>query len=367
MPNEQLNSTGSPPEGHNISEFESTLRWRAERAGLSIAELRAQDWAALGTPKAIDCLDPFEIEEYFSGALSEERLAHVDTCSNCSALLDVAKPRVKWFEEFLRSAAAQSAMKQNAILQRQRLWKPVFDASLIEATVVFGVSVFSILGWWYASRNNDILTSKLITDSVLRSSIVILGCGLGFLLVASMGAKWLSSSHLYFRTFGGPVLGGMFACFVCIFVARVGYGIAKNDDALRSAQFMLFQRIAFAQDSGQLYADTLYRQKLPSLPGSLVAEWDHQAFNISWEKPAGYFRSARSNVIATVYEGEFKTEKGGNTILQIGDKEIDVPAASFEARFHFGKDSKALVLVPVDSDEAAAVIPIAASADDNFK
>lgn len=355
MSSDQLHYSSSGSERAPISELGATLRRRAERAGKSIAELRADDWEALGVPTAIECLDPFELEEYFAGTLSEDRVAHVDNCSRCAALLDIAKPRKKWFEEFIKSAAAQEALRQSALMHRRKLWKPVFDISIVEVIIILGVSLFGV----YVIKSSDVIVSNLIRESAFRSGIIIAGIGVISLLVTTAGAKWFSLSRPCFQAFGGLTLGGIFACVVCVFIGHVAVVIVKNYGTMQNAQYALFGQIALAQDRGQLYADSFYREKLENLPGALVAERDQQAFNISWEKPAGYLQGARSSVLGTVYEGDLKAEKDGAPVVQIGNRELDLALGSFASRFRFGMDGKVLAFVPFNAQEVSAVIPVA--------
>jgi hypothetical protein len=361
--NEEEKFSPLPPAQQGNSEFEATIRRRAERFGMSVAELQAHDRELLSAPDRYDdCLDPYEVEQFFSGSIPEVRAAHIDRCPMCAALVDVARPRENWFDEFIRSKAAQAVMRQSVKAQKQNIWKPILETSLIGAALGLAVAAFAL----YAIKTNDVLVSNLIRDTAPRAAAVIVTVGLLSVLVAVACAKFLSTSIPKFEEFGGWIIGGLFASFSCIYVAHTGVLIAKNYANLQTAQYDLLERIAYAQDQGKLYADSLFRERLKNLPGMLVAEREQQAIYISWEKPASYLRKARSSVLGTVYEGRFRSEPNGIATILVGDKAIDAGPDSFSARIRYNtnvKDIDVFALVPTDAIQAAAIVPVSASND----
>ena len=171
-----------------LSEFEATIRQRAERLGITMSELGARDRELFSIPDPLDdCLDPYEVEQLLSGDLSESRAAHLDGCSFCAAMIDVARPTEHWLDEFIRSEAAQSALKFGCIQKKQNVWKPLVQASvLICGTIGFAGVAFAL----YTSRLNDALLSTLVKDTAPSSAILILSVALLSLFVAGWGASF---------------------------------------------------------------------------------------------------------------------------------------------------------------------------------
>jgi hypothetical protein len=82
----------------------SVVERRAASRKKSVEDLFDEDAArfeAMGYP-GTDCFEPFEVEQYTIGALPPDRLAHVERCRLCAALLEMTSPTDDRVAEFLR-------------------------------------------------------------------------------------------------------------------------------------------------------------------------------------------------------------------------------------------------------------------------
>lgn len=78
---------------YRVSAFEATVRSRADRLGMTPAELRERDRKLFSAPDFSDeCLQPYEVEQLFAGDLPEHRAEHLNNCSLCDAMVEVARP-----------------------------------------------------------------------------------------------------------------------------------------------------------------------------------------------------------------------------------------------------------------------------------
>ncbi len=92
--------------------LEIALRRRAARLGIPVEHLRAHDRKALRArlSERVDCLDPYEVEQLYSGELAEDRAEHLAQCVMCSALVDVSRPSDEGFKRLMRSLAAEARL-----------------------------------------------------------------------------------------------------------------------------------------------------------------------------------------------------------------------------------------------------------------
>jgi hypothetical protein len=349
-----------PPEPQ-VSAFEATIRERADRHGLSPAEMLSRDRTLFSTPDPSDCcLDPYEVDQLFSGHLPAHRAAHLDECSLCAAMIEVARPREQWFDEFVRSKAAQDAMSRRAAPQRSA-WRPTLQAlAFIGGTLVFAAGGLV----WYLARSNDALLSNLIKDAAPRSAALLVLIAALALAVAAVGGWWPSKPLRLQTTFGlgrdrlGIAVGGLFSFIVCGYIGYAGLRVAENYGNVQAAQYALLGRIAFAELHGENFADSLYAEKLKSLPGSLVAQRFDDNFHISWDKPAGLIRNRKLNFLGTIYQGPLRTESDGDTVMHAGNKEIDVAPTALSTGIRYRNNISALALVPAKTGSASTVFPL---------
>src|SRR5205085_2205950 len=90
---ERAGSAGKPVEDlmpRSLLAFEK----RAEETGRGVNELIAEirERLAHSTYPGPDCLEPFEVEHYLQGRLSQHRIDHSKGCDGCAALLRGAAP-----------------------------------------------------------------------------------------------------------------------------------------------------------------------------------------------------------------------------------------------------------------------------------
>lgn len=341
----------------SISEFEATIRQRAERLGTTMSELHARDREQFSIPDVSDdCLDPYEVEQLLSGDLSESRAAHLDDCTLCAAMIDVARPKEQWFDEFIKSGAAQNALKNGSIQKERNVWKPLVQASvLICGTLGFASVAFAL----YTIRLDDALLSMLISDSAPRSAALILAVALSCLLVVGSASRLPPASRFRFQESGGFAVGGLFACFASAYFVYAGLSIATSYGSIQNAQYGLLSQIAFAQNRGEIFSDSLYAEKLKYLPGSLVAQRDNQKFQISWEKPQRFPHQSERKLLGTVYEGLLKKDAAGESVLSVGKKAIEVDSGLLSAGIRYRNDTPILAVVPYNAEEASAIVPFA--------
>jgi hypothetical protein len=345
-----------------ISDFEATIRSRALRFGITPAELRARDRELFSTPDfSQECLEPYEVEQLFAGDLPQHRVEHLNHCTLCTAMVQVAHPKEQWFNEFIRSDAAQSAMNAASYgaAKKQNSWTPVLQASVLIVAALSLVAVTCVA----AIRSNDVLLSSLIKEAAPKSTFVFFSAAIAALFLAGGASRLSTSKFNFLHGAAGFVVGGLFACFACGFIAYSGLEIARDYGHLQSAQYSLLGRIAFSQSRNELFEDSLYSEKLRDMPGTLVAVRDAHKFDISWEKPAGFLRGRGQRLLGSVYEGSLQTETGGAQVIWAGKKEIDVAQGLISAGIRYRKDINVLALVPPNGDEASAVITLGKSGE----
>lgn len=114
--------TGSRDAGGSRLRPEDTAVRRATRAGKSIEETIAEDRARLRNSKypGPDCLEPYEVERYFIGALSPERREHAEACVGCSTLLHAATPSESGAEVII-----EEVQQLSKLLASERADQPV--------------------------------------------------------------------------------------------------------------------------------------------------------------------------------------------------------------------------------------------------
>lgn len=329
----------SPDTGQAFpSELETVLQRRAERLGIPIEELRTHDRMTLRASRAerLDCLDPYEVEQFFSGELAADRVEHAVQCAMCAALVDVSRPSDEGFNRLMRSLAKEAQLDVDVRPAWKSIPQVLKELTLIELGVV-GVLAASFAALTVFGQGN--ITAMLIHATAPDSMRVTLIMALTTVLLALISAKWLAPMVPSLRWIDGRVVGGAFALFV------VGY-LAVTAFTLSAAQSTLVATIAKNATSGEIYADSVFTEYVPSLSGRLVAEKKPDSFHLYWED------ADSRRTLGTAYLGRFARGANGVVKLRAAGRDIDLKQTTVVQSADVGQ--KAVVVVPFNATRATA-------------
>jgi hypothetical protein len=317
-----------------ISALERSLHRRASKEGISIEALREADLNWLRSPSypTPECFDPYEVEKFFSTALSPERAEHVETCPMCAALVEASVPSSGKFEEF--SKFLSSAPEEQGALEttRQPTWKPMKDLCKVQLPIVVALGAFVLWVFW----RHDAIMATLLAENARRSILVVGLAGVVSIVLAAVGSKWLSDLFPPFERVGGLALGLVFACVIGVYFFKMNSDMTRSHERMLVAQKMLFDTIISEQKSGHVYSDTLYQRKVAA--GTLVAARNGDAFEIYWE------RLGKRRELGTVYEGRVQRESG-IVMIRADNPGLDIPSMPLpkELPWKVGESVTALV------------------------
>jgi hypothetical protein len=329
--------TGQAP----VSELETVLRRRAQRLGIPVEELRTHDRNALRASRAdrIDCLDPYEVEQLWSGELAAERAEHIAQCAMCSSLVDVSQPSEKGFGRFVRSLAAEARFAVDDRPQKN-LTQTLKELGLIE----FGVAL--MLGVGFAALKylgHDNITAMVLRENLPDFAQTILVMAI---VAALLAVIWqlFGPNGSGGRGRAGRVVGGTFAVLVAGYLAFTAW-------TLSAAQSSLVATIADKAARGQVTANTIFTAYVPVISGLLVAEKTQDSFQLYWED--GDSRLS----VGTAYFGRLARSANGLIKLRVADRDVDLKQTSLVRSADVGQ--QAVAVVPLNSTRPAATLGLA--------
>lgn len=329
-----------------VFDLASALLERAREEGLSVSELRLQDRHILrecSYPRS-DCLTPNEVQEYLSTELPLERAAHIENCSSCATLVELAEPTEAWFGRFFQTVVAQADEAPTKRTARD-FWKPFMATIRFQLPILAAMFVFAC--YFYTYR--DVLLISLVYEAAPRIISVALIAALAFALTSALVA--LLTDPKYNLVLKRSALGAniLFAAIIGAYTAKVSTNIVTAYDGVRSAENNLIGLIAEKEMRGEVYADSLYAERSASFMGTVIAMRNNQNFDVYWEK-----QGQRRN-LSTIYEGKFFHKLNGGCKVVTPQREISAPPArSYERRFDNGEF--VLALVQLNSTSASQIV-----------
>lgn len=333
---EELASFRRTEDGERPRPLQAAER-RAARAGKSIDEMLAEDRARLRQSRypGPECLQPYEVERYFLGALKPERMAHRDTCAACSALLRAAMPSesdaeriVEEVREMAKALGRVPVAEPVAVWWRRWLPKPtpiprpgfalgfgialefLTDALAATLPIVLGLSGV-LLFYRFITPHSD---PSVVAAVVPAASVVGLAAAVPLAAAAAatlstlIRAGWGFSGRRFLQASGGALVGNL----LLVIVISVGgsYVLSQSIRTLAAtltmAQERLGELVAASFDArqatgvfplvqarrGHLVVTTaehtqdkaVYRASTEGLPGALVAEVRPGEGEIYWQR-----------------------------------------------------------------------------------
>jgi hypothetical protein len=320
------------------SRLETVLQRRAKRLGIPVEEVRAHDRKALRASRAerIDCLDPYEVEQLYSGELAADRAEHLAQCVICSALVDVSRPSDQGFKRLMRSLAAEARLSVD-VRPRKSIPQVLKELGLIELGVA-GALAAGFLALMVFGQDN--ITATVVRETAPDSGRVILFMAIIAALLVCVAGKWLTPIVPSMRWIDGRAVGGAFVVFVTGYLAVTAW-------TLSAAQSSLVATIAKNAAGGQVFVNSVFTAQVPSLSGSLVAEKTTDAFRLYWED-ADNSRLA----VGTAYLGRLASGANGVKKLRAGGQDIDLKQTWVVQSADVGK--RAVAVVPSNAARAAA-------------
>ena len=352
------------PEVGNISRFETSLRQRSAVRGKSVAELLQDERIALrqSSYPGPECLNPYEVEQFFVADLNEDRLMHVEKCPMCAALIDAAQPTENGLAQFISKYRVKKATKSIAELGNERpnsaIWRPLSDLLWVEGPVIAACVLLGI----GISRIDDTITQNVLSMIAWRSITIVCVVALGIALLTFAGAKWVRLAQgASFQRFGGAAVGGVFAALVVFYGAKIFNDVNTISSNLEIAQNALLTALADQHKIGGVAAKNGLEMKASpdgnmlsasstKFPGILMAQREQNSIEVYWDD-LGKRRS-----LGTIHQGTLEHGPNGEAKVFTGTEKISVKPNWFEQML--GNGTRVLALVPTNDDEASTIVPI---------
>jgi hypothetical protein len=324
--------------------MEAVLATRAQRLGLTPDQLHEHDLRVLRSSNypTTECLDPREVERFFSSDLAVERVSHIENCAMCATLVEVADPPMRWFDEVFEPNLKSSATQAQSHLRSER-WYPVL------ATVRFGIPVllflFALLVGLIVASKGDVIMSGLLRERILISSGIVLGTITGVLTLSWALTVYLPST----RSWAGGAMGCVFALIIGAYLARSVFQLVEGYDGVTTAQYYLLGSIAENQAKRGII-EKVASDKLSGYSGVLIAARYRGHTNIYWEHSG-----VRRN-LAKVYEGTLQYQPNGDLKVLTSTRELPASVPAPDRKIENGQS--VMALVPEKSLNAARIFPI---------
>jgi len=324
--------------------MEAVLTARARRLNLRIDQVRDHDLKVLRDSQypTAECLDPSEVDHFFSGDLTDDRASHIETCAMCAAMIEVADPPVRWFDDVFGDAIKDAANEPKTSRPRQE--HPVMTATRYTVPVLVFLAMM-LVGLAVTSKS-DVILFGLLRDKMPTVAAIVLGivaCALLFTWILTVG---LPST----KGWSALVMGGLCSLLVGVVLAKSIFQLVEGYDGITSAQYYLLATIA-ENPSKRGIIERVAFDKQQSKSGTLVATTDKGYYKIYWELPAGTQR-----VLAKVYEGKLQYESGGNRKVLTSSREL--PASLPPPDKKIENQQNVMALVPEKTTNAARIFPI---------
>lgn len=331
----RLKGAGQPA----VSKLETVLVRRAQRLGVPVEELRAHDRKALRASRAdrIDCLDPYEVEQLWSGELEVDRTEHIAQCAMCSSLVDVSRPSEEGFTRLMRSLASEAQPAADA-RPRRNIKQTLKELGLIE------LGVAAALGLGYAALSyfgQDNITAAVFRENPSDFAQPILAMAIVPMLFVVIW-QFFGPNGSGQGVWTGRVVGGVFATFVFGYLGFAAWN-------LNAAQSSLVATIAHKSAKGQVAASSVFTASVPAVSGVLVAEKTTESFQFYWDD--GDSRMT----VGTAYVGQLERASNGNIKLRASTRDIELKQTRIvQSAADVGR--RAVALVPLNSTRPAGTL-----------
>jgi hypothetical protein len=206
-------------------------RLRAEKLNVSLDEMFLQDRERLRAssyPMA-DCLEPYEVEEYATGALSKERAQHIEICAGCRLLVSSLAPTQEQVSAFLDEVRATESDFAVVPSRWRGFWFDLVAASAA-ALVVSGLGYFAFRLFGSAAGDPTVRSAVFsqVTALVPSSAVLVL---IVVSLFALTSLVW-RNGRVFVRTSGGALTAGIALGVFAIVIG--GKNVADSAAATRS-------------------------------------------------------------------------------------------------------------------------------------
>ena len=359
----------SAREGRSISRFEATLRRRAARLGKTVEEVLEEDRVALrqSSYPGPECLNPYEVEQFFVADLREDRVAHVETCPMCAALIDAAQPTENALAQFIDKYRVARAAKPIDELgtenPKSAVRRPLSDLLWVEGPVIgawgliLGIGILSV---------QDATLHNVLSMIALPSLAIVCGAALLFAVLTGAATKWLRFARgASFQRFGGAALGGMFAALVIFYGAKTFIDVNSIYSSLERGQNALLTALVQQHRVGRVTASladgnaalevtaspdgNVLSASSTQFPGKLTAQKEKSSIEVYWDR-------GRRRSLATIHEGTLERGPNGEAKVFSGTEEIPVRPNLLEQTL--GNGTRVFAVVPTNDDEASKVFPV---------
>ncbi|MDH2399214.1 hypothetical protein QCM77_04515 [Bradyrhizobium sp. SSUT18] len=333
------------PEGK--TRMEAVLTARAKRLNLRLDQLREHDHKVLRESQypTPTCLDPSEVDRFFTGDLTDDRASHIETCAMCAAMIEVADPPVRWFDDVFGHAIKDAASEPKQPPPRPQ--HPVMTATRYTAPILVFL-LMMLVGLAFTSKS-DVILFGLLRDKMPAVAAIVLGIVACTLLLTWLLATGLPST----RAWSGLVMGGICSLVVGIVLAQSIFHLVEGYDGITSAQYHLLATIAENPTKRGFIERVAFDKQQKS--GTLVATTDNGYYKIYWELPAGTRR-----YLAKVYEGKLQYQSNGDRKVLTSSREL--PASLPPPDNKIENLQNVMALVPEKTSNAARIFPIESAA-----
>jgi hypothetical protein len=333
--------------GRSVSRLEAASERRAARLGKSVEQLLSDDRVALRQPTypGPECLSPYEIEQFFgTDDLREDRVAHVDACPMCAALLDTARPTdsalAQFMDEYRHAKAAEQLAEASTELAISSIRRPLIDVLSVVVPIVVAVIAVAAIG---IGMIGDTIMANLLSTIAVRSVVKVTVGALIISLMAVAAAKWLKAGQrASFQRFGGAAFGGVFAALLVPYGAKLSLDVSSAYSSLKTAQNALLTALAERQGTASTMAILLANEgalkvtsssdgKLLSatserFAGKVIARERQNSIDVSWDT------LGKSRKLGTIYHGILEHRADGEVDIVTGNKKIGVGGTSRNRR-----------------------------------
>jgi hypothetical protein len=351
---------------HGVADIHARIQQRAERLGKSAEAVIADDLQALRSAAypGAECLTPYEVADFVELSLPEDRLAHVEACPLCAAMLDAARPTER-AEQAFAEACQRILVSGNgaAAAPARRKWRipePLVDVLAVQVTAIVGA--LALVGF-SISKAEGVLESILLSQMAERYFIVVLPVAVALAAVVAVVNRYIEPRPRAFAyRSGGALAGGLFTVFMVGYAFQSSSDYAERYAGIQAAENALLAVVA--QGEGMGFAAPLAMLS-PSLRvtvengaaharsaafnGALVAEPSSRGGELLW-------KGNRDHKLGTIYQGVLESDMKGGYKVRTGDGSFAVSLPSLDGLLGVGEH--VITVVPANGTDALKLYPV---------
>jgi hypothetical protein len=348
-------------------------RSRAARLNASFDEMLRMDRERLRTSTypGPECLEPYEVEDYAVGSLSEDRVRHVETCSGCQVLVSGAVPSDTQVSAFLNDVRVTEPEPEALLAPRRVFWLDLVSVlAAAGATCSLGYAALRFVG-------------PIASDSLIRTAALghLAGWAGTLLATLSLGSLIAMAGFMLYRRellvwSSGALASGVVVGLVAVFS---GWAYLNHTaEALRTAvtlsQVQLTRDVAVSLGPYLLNNSSLelrnvhvtttsslmnvaasqpepnrleFRSDVKGVPGSVIADIGPDGGRLYWDV------AKEKERVGTILFGTVESSTGDQFVLGTADgKTHTLKRRGGAPRLADGSD----VLVLVDPKDDQAVV-----------